>query len=177
MEKEIVYIPLGSTWRVQLYKGELLKAAKIYGVKGRIINLSFPINERAYNPDRKQFNALILLNHVCRLKFERDFPLCMGVTAADVFVPGMNFIFGIADNERGCAVLSVARLIYAHYEKSSEILKERVLKEAAHELGHLLGLNHCDNPSCLMSFSNSIVEVDRKKPMICDNCKSLLRLT
>lgn len=155
----------------------MLNAAKIYEMNGRIINLSFPLNEKAYDPSRKQFNALILLNQVCRLKFEKDLPLCMGVTAADIYVPGMNFIFGIADNARGCAILSVARLIYAHYEASSEILRERVLKEAAHELGHLLGLNHCNNQNCLMSFSNSVLEVDRKKPLICNNCKSLLGIT
>lgn len=176
MRKEIVYIPLGSTLRAQLYREELLKAASIYAIKGRIITLSFPLKKRSYNPRRRQFSALMLLNQVCKLKFDKNFPLCMGITAADVYFPGMNFIFGIADNARGCAVLSVARLTYAQYEAGSELLKERVLKEVAHELGHLIGLNHCDNPDCLMAFSINIAEVDRKKTKLCDRCRSFLEL-
>jgi len=176
LRKEIVYIPLGSTWRIQLYREELIKASSIYEVGVRIINLSLPIKERAYNPRRRQFNALTLLNQICELKFETDHALRIGVTAADIYIPRMNFIFGIADNSKGCAILSVARLTYAQYDVSSELLKERVLKTASHELGHLFGLNHCADPDCLMSFSNSTIEVDRKKPTICDRCRLLLEL-
>jgi len=172
LEKEVVYLSLGSSWRVQLYEEELLKSAFIYGLEGKIINLSFPLNEDSFNYRRGQFNALVLLDQVQKLKHGSD--LYMGITAADIYVPKMNFIFGIADKGTGCAILSVARLIYAQYEVSSEALKERVLKEAAHELGHLLGLGHCSNNECLMSFSNNIVEVDMKKPTICDSCRSKL---
>jgi len=172
LEKEIVYLPLGSSWRVQLYEEELLKSALIYGLKGRIINLSFPLNEDSFDHRRGQFNALVLLDQVQKLK--PDSNLYMGVTATDIYVPKMDFIFGIADKETGCAILSVARLIYAQYEASSGVLKERVVKEAAHELGHLLGLDHCSNGECLMPFSNNIVEVDMKKPIICDDCRSKL---
>jgi len=165
-------LPLGSSWRVQLYEEELMKSAFIYGLKGRIINLSFPLNEHSFDYRRGQFNALVLLDQVQKLK--RDSNLYIGVTAADIYVSKMNFIFGIADKDAGCAILSVARLIYAQYEVSSVIFKERVLKEAAHELGHLLGLGHCSDRECLMSFSNNTVEVDMKKPTICNGCRSEL---
>ena len=113
MSKKLVYIPLGSMWRVHLYREELLKASSTYGIEGKIISPSFPLKEKAYNPRRRQFNALILLNQVCKLKIEKESLLCMGVTAADIYVPRMNYIFGIADNSRGCAILSVAQLTYA----------------------------------------------------------------
>ncbi len=172
MGKEVVYLPLGSSWRTQLYVDELAKAALVYGLKARMINISFPLSADSFDSSRGQFNALILLDYVGRLK--RDDNLYMGVTAVDIFVPEMNFIFGIADRDRGCAVLSVARLIYAQYESSSSILKERVLKEAAHELGHLRGLRHCHNRHCLMSYSNNLAEVDEKKPSLCQECRSRL---
>lgn len=176
LRKEIVFIPLGSVWRTQLYREELIKAASIYEREARIINLSLPIKERAYNPRRRQFNALTLLDQICKLYLDADRTLRIGVTAADIYVPGRNFIFGIADSSKGCAVMSVARLTYAQYDASSELLKERVLKTASHELGHLFGLYHCANSECLMSPSNTIAEVDRKKTTICDKCRSMLEL-
>lgn len=172
MEREVVYLPLGSSWRIQLYENDLLRAASIYGLEGRTINLSFPLCEDSFDSTRGQFNALVLLNQVHKIRKGSD--LYMGITAVDIYVPKMNYIFGIADKSMGCAVLSVARLIYAQYEASSNLLKERVLKEAAHELGHLLGLGHCSDRECLMSFSNNIMEVDSKKSVICDSCRSKL---
>jgi len=172
--REIVYIPLGSTWRTLVYESELLKAASMYSMKGRVLKISVPLSEEAYSPERRQFNALVLLDQVSRLK--GDFDLCMGVTASDIFVPQMNFVFGVADVGRGCAVLSIFRLAFGRYEEAQEVFRERVLKEAAHELGHLLGLNHCKNRSCLMSFSNSLAEVDMKKPILCERCVNLLRM-
>ncbi|MGQ9782006.1 MAG: archaemetzincin family Zn-dependent metalloprotease [Nitrososphaeria archaeon] len=174
MNKEVVYLPLGSSWRVQLYFEELVKAASIYGLKARTVNVSFPLDADSFDSSRGQFDALTLLDYVGRLKIGDSF--YMGVTAADIFVPEMNFIFGIADKELGCAILSVARLIYAQYEASSNTLKERVLKEAAHELGHLLGLGHCSDRECLMSYSNSLAEVDSKKPSLCPRCRSMLKV-
>jgi archaemetzincin len=49
-----------------------------------------------------------------------------------------------------------------------------VEKETLHELGHILGLEHCPNPRCVMSFSNSIYDVDRKEARFCEMCKKKL---
>jgi len=53
-------------------------------------------------------------------------------------------------------------------------LQERALKEAVHELGHLLGLPHCDNPRCIMFFSNTLADTDRKGPGFCPACRGKL---
>ncbi len=55
-----------------------------------------------------------------------------------------------------------------------QLFKERALKEAIHELGHLLGLGHCPNPACVMFFSNSLGDTDRKGPGLCPECRRRL---
>ncbi|MEM4713754.1 MAG: archemetzincin, partial [Candidatus Bathyarchaeia archaeon] len=53
-----------------------------------------------------------------------------------------------------------------------ELFIERSTKAAIHELGHTFGLTHCKNPFCVMYFSNSIFETDRKKGIFCNVCYS-----
>ncbi|OYT52052.1 MAG: hypothetical protein B6U73_00475 [Desulfurococcales archaeon ex4484_204] len=42
-----------------------------------------------------------------------------------------------------------------------DVLLSRVRKEVMHEVDHLLGLNHCSNPLCIMRFSNSILDTNK----------------
>jgi len=40
-----------------------------------------------------------------------------------------------------------------------------------HEIGHHLGLEHCHNRWCVMSFSPSVNDVDVKQKAFCNDCK------
>ena len=44
-------------------------------------------------------------------------------------------------------------------------------KTVLHEIGHTLGLDHCDNLNCLMSIHNDDYEVKD----FCNNCKKKLK--
>jgi archaemetzincin len=103
--------------------------------------------------------------------------ITLGVTGVDLTVPGLNFVFGLADPRNRCAVISLARLYPEFYgqPRDPRRFKERALKEAIHELGHLLGLGHCPDPACIMFFSNSLADTDRKGPGFCQRCRELLR--
>jgi archaemetzincin len=100
----------------------------------------------------------------------------LGVTGVDLYVPGLNFVFGLADLRSHVAVISLARLYPEFYgqPRNPKLFKERALKEAIHELGHLWGLGHCPDPACIMFFSNSLADTDRKGPGFCAKCRESL---
>jgi archaemetzincin len=102
--------------------------------------------------------------------------LILGVTGVDLTAPGLNFVFGLADPRTRRAIISLARLYPEFYgqPRDPRLFKERALKEAVHELGHLLGLGHCPDPACIMFFSNSLADTDRKGPGFCEPCRERL---
>lgn len=112
--------------------------------------------EEVYNSQRDQYNADILLTYLLKTK-KTD--TALWVIQKDLYCKGMNFIFGYAKFHGG-AVLSIYRL-------SNNKLIE---KEAKHEVGHILGLNHCSN-RCVMQFSNSLWEAKMKPSYLCESCK------
>jgi len=97
--------------------------------------------------------------------------LTLGITGADLFSPGLNYVFGIAC--MGRALISIFRLRPEFYgmAPNQKVFQWRVLTEAIHELGHALGLPHCEYPGCVMYFSNWIGDTDRKGPKFCYRCR------
>ncbi len=101
----------------------------------------------------------------------------LGVVDADIFAPDVNFIFGQAIVGGCCALIGLARLRPEFYHKkpSPKILARRILIEAVHELGHTGGLDHCRNQLCVMHFSRTIQDSDRKGPDFCPRCRAQIR--
>jgi len=91
----------------------------------------------------------------------------------DIFAPGLNFVFGEADITGKRALISLQRLRQEFYglPKNENLFQERALKEAVHELGHIYGLKHCFNLTCVMHFSNSLRDTDLKGWDFCCICQ------
>ena len=137
-----------------------------------IINKPAKIPHEAYNPVRNQYLSIRILEKL----HDFDGSKVLGVIEKDMYDKGLNYVFGQAEAPGRCGVISITRLRQQFYgkEKDDKILFERVVKEAVHEVGHMYGLSHCEYENCVMYFSNSIVDTDKKKSSFCNNCLKIL---
>jgi archaemetzincin len=136
-----------------------------------------PVRMMGYNQARKQINAQALLDSIQAYKHRHNLtdPVLL-VVSSDLFQDGRRFVFGLARESVGSAVVSVARLGNEYYGKPAhdDDLIDRLSKEGAHEIGHLFGLDHCTVPECIMFRPNTLDELDCKKKMFCDACREQL---
>ena len=95
----------------------------------------------------------------------------LALTDVDLFIPVLTFVYGEAQLGGQAAVVSTARLCVAPPSPAGgDLCERRVLKECVHELGHTVGLLHCDTPGCVMTRSVNLVEVDTKRVTLCGDC-------
>jgi len=135
-----------------------------------------PVLINGFDTGRSQCDAAMVLNrmqlfikrHNCR------HPILL-VLQQDLYTPGTDFVFGLARNVSGAAVLSVTRLDNRYYGRDADDgeLVDRIAKEGAHEIGHLQGLPHCPDPECVMFQPRTLDELDRKKKALCPACLAL----
>jgi archaemetzincin len=125
---------------------------------------------------RRQYPGEPFLEALAAARTPED-EVILGVTGVDLYVSGLNFVFGLADPSSRGAIISLARLYPEFYGQPRDPgrFKERALKEAIHELGHVWGLDHCSDPACIMYFSNTLTDTDRKGPGFCAQCLSNIK--
>lgn len=172
-EMKYIYIqPIGEVGK-ELLDYLVTRLEEVYGYHCRIAP-AVRVPESSYSTDREQYNAEVLVAGLAE-KMPTDAEKLLGVVDVDLFVPGLNFIFGLAAGNT--AVISLARLKPEYYGEMKNVFlfRERALKEAIHELGHTFGLHHCPDIRCIMHFSNRLEDTDIKGPDFCRNCSIKIR--
>jgi len=131
--------------------------------------------EAAFDPSRGQYHSTALLAALLSDPGAGD-DRVLGVTAMDLFIPVLTYVFGEAQVPGRAAVVSSHRLRSELYglDPDAELLAERLAKEAVHELGHTYGLIHCQDPECVMRASTYVEEIDLKSATFCARCRRAL---
>jgi archaemetzincin len=138
------------------------------GVLSRALNPEF-----ALHGERQQYHSSEILRHM-QDYLGPDSWRVLGVSASDLYIPILTFVFGEAQMGGPCAVVSAYRLRQQFYglPEDDPLLQERLLKEAVHEIGHTLDLTHCDDYRCAMAPSHAVEWIDLKESSLCPNCLS-----
>ncbi len=132
----------------------------------------WPNPDYAYMPNRNQFDAGKILTGLSqRLPANQ---VRVGITALDICLPILSYVFGEAVLGERVALVSLARLSLNPdgSRAAQELFLERLAKICLHETAHSLGLSHCREPGCLMRFSPGISNVDDLNLHFCPSCQA-----
>jgi len=131
--------------------------------------------EPFYNNERKQYHSTEILRQLLPYATGKEQHI-LGIMDEDLYIPILTFVFGEAQLNGRCALMSGHRLHQEYYGLPADesLYLIRCEKESVHELGHTLGLKHCDNFECVMRYSNSIADIDIKRNVFCPNCSRIL---
>jgi archaemetzincin len=130
--------------------------------------------EFAFHVERQQYHSSEILQRM-QSYLTADTWRMLGIVAVDLYIPILTFVFGEAQMGGPCAVVSAHRLRPEFYglPPNPELFRQRVIKEAVHELGHTLRLTHCDNYRCAMAPSHAVELIDVKETLLCPTCQAV----
>ena len=136
---------------------------------------ALPVPKYAYNPTRGQYHSAAILKRVETLR-SKEWDSAIGLVDVDLFVPEVPFIFGEADRSTRAAIISLTRLRAdsGTSEARHELMMRRLICESIHQIGLIRGLAQCPNNRCVMFYSATIQDTDKKGQSFCANCRKRL---
>ena len=160
-----------------LWRADLEAAVRsTFGLPVRYCRLTIDLN-RAFDQTRQQYSSSQVLLQVVE-NLPDDAVKILGVTAVDLFIPVLTYVFGEAQLGGPGAVVSLHRLNSCYYglPDNPSLLAERLVKESIHELGHTFGLIHCSRPGCCLNASTYVEDIDQKSSEPCLQCRERIRI-
>ncbi len=125
----------------------------------------------ALHAERQQYHSSEILARMQKYITGNTWRL-LGITQLDLYIPILTFVFGEAQLGGASAVVSYHRLQQEFYglPEDMDLLANRLLVEAVHELGHTLRLTHCHDYHCAMAPSHAVEWIDIKDSGFCEDC-------
>jgi archaemetzincin len=138
-----------------------------------VIDPEQPLPQPAYDVSRAQYDAQKVLDGISQqlvLTIVNERALI--ITDKDLYVPGVDFVFGLADDKKGVCIISLARFGNEFYGQKPDgrLLAERALKEAARELGRSWKLPDCPSRKCVMHPPSDPSDIDKERESFCYKC-------
>jgi archaemetzincin len=176
-------IPTGKVWGFIL-RDLVIDLKKSFKKAGKDINVDilterpYPIPRLAYDKDLGKYRVEGFFLKALDIKTEVErihsisIDKVLVLTDVDICDPPNMTGFGFSDNVTHMfGIVSISKL---HKGADQNVLRDRLVKESLHELGHTYGLDHCNTSSCPMSKSPSILEIDAKSKHFCSRCEKML---
>ena len=114
----------------------------------------------AFDNRRIQYDAGIIINRLEAMEF-KGCNCVIALMDADLFIPVFSFVLGEARMGGDRALVSIFRL---------QENRSGIVKVALHEFGHLMGLDHCHENTCVMRFSKNTEQLNSISGMFCKYC-------
>jgi len=173
MYEKIYVVPLDEGSRGNAdWLGQILAKRMNFRLQSGIVSR---LPDEAHNAKTNQYYAVPILSKLEMLKGSED-EIILAVTEEDLYIPSQNFVFGQANSVGRTAIVSFLRLKPEYYglPEDDKLVKSRLFAVALHQVGHLLGLKHCNN-DCVMKLAATVNELDARPDGFCYEC--LLNLT
>lgn len=172
MRKPIQLIAVGDGVSLRLLDRLSADMARVFGVSCHVRTDAVDPS-LAFDPARRQFHSTAILQ---MMTVRANGMRLLGVTESDLFVPILTYVFGEAQLQGDCALVSLHRLHEEFYGMAADEgrLIGRLVKEAVHELGHTFGLRHCQDWRCAMASTHVVERLDLKEAAFCAACRRVV---
>jgi len=126
-----------------------------------------------YHPERQQYHSSEILQQMQSYAGPQPGRV-LGIAGIDLYIPILKYVFGEAQMGGSCAVVSAYRLRQEFYglPPDGALLRQRLLKETVHELGHTFGLRHCTDYRCAMASAHAVEWIDIRESSLCESCQA-----
>jgi archaemetzincin len=171
-ENSIIISPIG-TFDPEITEPVKKEINRIFGFPALIVPVLEDV-DFAFDSGRNQHHSTLILQQL--EKSAPNFAMkVIAITKVDLFIPILTHVYGEAQLGGKACVVSTYRLRdHISVAHPDVVFKQRIVKEAVHELGHTFNLRHCKEHVCIMHYCRTEFDVDRKSDQLCRYCKILL---